>query len=257
MKSTVVLLACLALGGCADGRSRLFSEAKADQAAPSLRSASGCQLRYQRYQTASAVPGELVVIAPGFGRSHRHFHALALHLAAAGLEVVAVESCNQRLWTGAHERQARDLQLVATALGARRVIYVGHSAGGLAAVLAGRADPRTVGVVTLDVVDAEQLGVSAAQELTVPLVALSGEPSPCNADNNGLAMVAANPHAQLERIAGANHCDFEAPTDWRCRLLCAATTAPIATLEQAARRVRIIQLTTAALQSLMSRARPN
>ncbi|MBK1640841.1 hypothetical protein CKO12_02890 [Chromatium okenii] len=253
----MVLLACLALGGCAIGRSHLFSEAKAVQPAPSLRSASGCLLRYQRYQAASAVPGELVVIAPGFRREQTHFRELARHLAAAGLETVTVESCNQRLWTGAHQRQARDLQLVATALGARRVIYVGHSAGGLAALLAGRADPRTVGVVTLDLVDAEQLGIPAAQHLTVPLVALSGEPSPCNAQNNGLAVVAANPRAQLERIAGANHCDFEAPTDWRCRLLCVPAPASTAALEQAARQVRIIQLTTAALQSLRSRAPPD
>ncbi|WP_200389146.1 alpha/beta hydrolase [Thiocapsa imhoffii] len=145
---------------------------------------------------------------------------LATALAAEGMTTVTLDFCNTRLWDGRHLRNGLDLIRVADALNAERVVYVGFSAGGLAAVIAGRNDQRTLGVVTLDLVDTQQIGESAAAAFAPPLIGLVGDPSPCNAQNNGLAVFAAAPDATVTWVDGAEHCDFESPTDWLCRLLC-------------------------------------
>lgn len=193
-----------------------------------------------------------MIIGHGFLRNQTRMRELARSIAAAGMNAVTVDFCNMRLWNGAHRRNAQDLIAVATALNAKHVIYVGFSAGGLAALLAGAADSRTIGVVTLDLVNAEQLGVIAARDLIHPLIGLVGEPSPCNAQNNGLAVFAANPFARVIRIADASHCDFEMPTDFLCQWLCEKR---ISSNEQ--RRKQIIQTATALIQSLRFHDLPN
>ena len=100
------------------------------------------------------------------------------------------------------------------------VIYAGFSAGALAALVAARNDPSALGVVTLDLVDAQGIGERAAQGLDKPLIGLVGEPTNCNANENSSAVFAAMHQAQQLRIAGAGHCDFEAPTDALCELVC-------------------------------------
>jgi dienelactone hydrolase len=114
------------------------------------------------------------------------------------------------------------MMTLARHLGARRVVYAGFSAGGLAAVLAAVEDPAALGVLALDLVDQGGLGVRAAARLDKPLVGLMGDPSACNARGNGMAVLAAGPRARVERIAGAGHCDFESPTDWLCEQVCGA-----------------------------------
>ena len=109
---------------------------------------------------------------------------------------------------------------VADALDARRVVYAGFSAGALSALVAARNDPRALGVVTLDLVDAQRLGVLMASGLERPLIGLIGEPSACNAHNNGLLALNAGRRGRVERFPGADHCDFESPSDWLCHWLC-------------------------------------
>ncbi|PQJ97116.1 alpha/beta hydrolase [Chromatium okenii] len=239
IKHSLVLFICLIITGCAAGMTRLYSE-------------TGCILHYTMFRAAIAATDEWVVIGHGFLRNQTRMHGLAQAIAAAGMNAVTVDFCNMRLWNGAHRRNAQDLIAVATALKAQRVIYAGFSAGALAALIAGASDAHTVGVVTLDLVDAEHLGVSAARDFKQPFIGLVGDPSPCNAQNNGLSVFTANPFARVIHIDGASHCDFEMPTDLRCRWLCEKRTSPN---EQ--RREQIIQTTTALIHSLMFHVPPN
>jgi pimeloyl-ACP methyl ester carboxylesterase len=162
-----------------------------------------------------------VVLAHGFLRDQQHMGGLAAALAESGIPTLTLSFCNSRFWDGGHGLNALDMRRVADAMGARRLVYAGFSAGGLSALIAARNDPRTVGVLTLDLVDEGGLGEEAARGLTVPMVALVGAPAPCNRQSQGLAVTAANPKSQVIPIAGARHCDFESPTDWLCKTLCA------------------------------------
>jgi len=111
----------------------------------------------------------------------------------------------------------------------KRVVLVGFSAGGLSSLLAADT-PGVVGFVGLDAYDhlpsnqPERLGIVAARRLVTETLLLRAPASSCNAQS-----VAAPWRLELkalwrdELIAGASHCDFEAPTDWMCRLACGET----------------------------------
>jgi dienelactone hydrolase len=111
----------------------------------------------------------------------------------------------------------------------QRVILVGFSAGGLSSLLAADT-PGVVGFVGLDPFDrilpneTERAGIAASRKLTTEALLLRAPASRCNAN-----AVAAPWGTELkalwrdELIAGASHCDFEAPTDWKCRLACGDT----------------------------------
>ena len=72
----------------------------------------------------------------------------------------------------------------------------------------------------------ERLGVVAARRLDIETLLLRAPASSCNGQS-----VAASWRLELkalwrdEMITGASHCDFEAPTDWMCRLACGDTDA--------------------------------
>jgi pimeloyl-ACP methyl ester carboxylesterase len=104
-------------------------------------------------------------------------------------------------------------------------VYAGFSAGGLAALIAATKDASASGVVALDLVEDGGLGARAARELDKPLIGLMGEPSACNADGNGMSVLAAARSSEVERVRGAGHCDFESPTSRFCELVCGRTTA--------------------------------
>ena len=254
MKFTVLVVACLVLVGC-------FGRVRHPSARPptatelnstlhiewgQTRSATGCILDYAWYRPAAAAADELVVLAHGFLRNKARLDGLARALAAAEMSVVTVDFCNTTLWRGNHARNGLDLIAVANRLNARRVVYAGFSAGGLAALVAAHADPRTRGVLTLDLVDAQALGRRLAPELKRVVIGLFGEPASCNAMNTGVATLMAARQARIERIDGASHCDFEAPTDWLCRILCESDAAGA---EQ--RRAEILMRAVAAVRDLM------
>lgn len=223
----------------------------------SLRSSTGCRVDYRVYSTTEARPSELVVLAHGFLRSQDRMQRLAARLAATGTRAATLDFCNQRPWSGGHVQNGRDMIAVARALGAERVVYAGFSAGGLAALLAGRNDPNAVGIVTLDLVETQGLGVAAARDLDKPLLGLTGEPTNCNALDNAGAVFAATDQAQVVRIHGAGHCDFEAPTDALCELICSdpdnrpvrRSAGPLGATERP--RERILDSATLAVRSLL------
>jgi len=111
----------------------------------------------------------------------------------------------------------------------QRVMLVGFSAGGLSSLLAADT-PGVVGYVGLDPFDrvlpneTERAGITASRRLTTEALILRAPASRCNAN-----AVAAPWGSELktiwrdELIAGASHCDFEAPSDWKCRLACGDT----------------------------------
>jgi pimeloyl-ACP methyl ester carboxylesterase len=188
-----------------------------------IASSTGCALKYSTFAPANPAGAstDWVILAHGFLRSQARMRDLATRMAQDGLYVATLDFCNQKPWAGRHVQNSHDMLALAHHLGARRVVYAGFSAGGLAALLAAREDRRTVGVLTLDLVDAGGLGLGAARALDKPLLAIAGEPANCNAEGNGAAVYAASRVARVERIAGASHCDFESPTDGLCELVCA------------------------------------
>ena len=111
----------------------------------------------------------------------------------------------------------------------QRVMLVGFSAGGLSSLLAADT-PGVVGFVGLDSFDrvlpneTERAGITASRRLTTEALLLRAPASSCNAK-----AVAAPWGSEMkalwrdELIAGASHCDFEAPSDWKCRLACGDT----------------------------------
>lgn len=217
--------------------------------AGSLVSGSGCRINTRLYRPERPRTKALVVLGHGFLREQGRMAGLAEALAVAGIPTVTLDFCNSRVWDGRHVQNGRDMRLVADKLGAQRVIYAGFSAGGLSALVAAWADPRAIGVVTLDLVDDRGLGEGLAHTLGAALVGLQGDPAPCNAQANGLAVFAASPKARLLPITGARHCDFESPTDWLCESVCGRADA-----EAEARRQEVIDRSVAAVADLLGMA---
>ena len=216
----------------------------------SIQSDTGCPIDTTRFEPRRPRTSVPVILAPGFLRDRRQLSGLARALADQGIPAVTLSLCS-RPWDGAPVRNALAMIAVARRLGARQVVYGGFSAGALAALIAGRLDAHTRGVLALDLVDQAGLGVGMARALDRPLLGLAGDPAACNAHNNGLKVFAASPGGRLSRIPGAGHCDFESPTDWLCRSVCSG-----ADRGSAARRAAIIAAAVAAVSDLVGLARP-
>ncbi|WP_242523345.1 alpha/beta hydrolase [Thiocystis minor] len=253
-KFTALFLACLFVSGCTGQAVRPVGTRDLTSGLPAgivvadgvARSRIACSPSYRVYRPTGAAPGDLAVVGHGFLRAKERMTGLATALAKSGVTTVTFDFCNDRLWDGGHVRNAFDMMAVANALGARRVVYTGFSAGALAALIAARNDRRAVGVVALDLVDAQAMGIRMAAGLKTPLIGLVGDASCCNAFQNGLAVYAVSPSAVVQRMMGADHCDFESPTDWICRLTCARGGAISGSPRQ-----DILRAATAAVQSLL------
>lgn len=161
-----------------------------------------------------------IILAHGFLRNQGHMRGLAIALADAGFPVATLNSRHDSPFSGGHLAHSRDMRELAGALGAQRVIYAGFSAGALAALLAARKDPAAMGVLTLDLVDSQDLGRQAAAGLQAPLIALTGAPTNCNAYNNAAPVYQSASSISLTPFPQASHCDFESPSDWLCLVLC-------------------------------------
>jgi pimeloyl-ACP methyl ester carboxylesterase len=179
-----------------------------------------CTVPFTEFTPAGGPAAPLLVLTHGFMRTEAVLADLAEHFASWGLPVATTGLCHSTILDSDPPADAGDLVAFKQMLGGTDVIYGGHSAGGLRSVLAASADPLTVAVLGLDLVDGDDLALAAAPSLTVPLYGLAGEAGECNSDANGLAVYAAAPSARVLRVTEADHCDFEAPTDWMCTMLC-------------------------------------
>ncbi len=112
------------------------------------------------------------------------------------------------------------LLAVSQKLNADKVIYMGFSAGGLAAMVAANLDKHTQAFFGLDMVDNRGLGKKLAPNMTVPLYGLIAAPSACNANNNGLDLYALAPQSNVIKVEDTSHCHFEFPVDGKCSFVC-------------------------------------
>jgi pimeloyl-ACP methyl ester carboxylesterase len=144
----------------------------------------------------------------------------ASHWATWGVEVVTPQMCALRPFNTDHPANGRHLAaLIKNLRGTKKVLLAGHSSGALAATLAAAQEPVD-GILGLDPVDAEGIGEDAADRLAIPVGALFGEPSQCNAEGNGESMFAPIQDRAWWRVVTADHCSFESPTDRFCTGFC-------------------------------------
>lgn len=185
-----------------------------------LISTTGCEVAYTYFRPRDVLNDVLVVLGHGFMRSKKRMAHLAQHLASWGLSVVNVEFCNSKLWAGNHDLNGADMVAVSQKLNADKVIYMGFSAGGLAAIVAANLDKHTQALFGLDMVDNQGLGKKIAPDLVVPVYGLIAAPSVCNANNNGLDLYALSPHSNVTKVEDTSHCHFEFPVDGKCSFVC-------------------------------------
>jgi len=165
-----------------------------------------------------------VILAHGFMRTRATLGDHAAALAADGV-LVTVPDLPYATDSRRNARALADLVglLRKGTLGPAidRVVLVGFSAGGLAALLAADA-PGVVGYVGLDAVDLPGgAGLEAARRLDTPARLLRAPASFCNAYGVSSPWAGALGHLVEDRvIEKASHCDFESPTDRLCQLFC-------------------------------------
>ena len=183
-------------------------------------STTGCEVTFTYYKPREATGDVLVMLGHGFMRNKKRMAYLAKHLASWGISVVNVEFCNSKFWAGNHDRNGADLVAVSKKINADNVIYIGFSAGGLAAMVAANQDNNTQAFFGLDMVDHQGLGKKLAPNLAVPFYGLIAPPSVCNAQNNGLDSYAAAPNSRVVKIEDSSHCHFEFPVEAACLFVC-------------------------------------
>ena len=183
-------------------------------------STTGCEVAYTYYRPMVVSNDVLVLLGHGFMRSKNKMAYLAQHLASWGLSVVNFEFCNSKLWAGNHDLNGADMVAVSQKLHQGKVIYVGFSAGGLAAMVAANLDKNTQALFGLDMVDHRELGKKIAPNLVVPFFGLIAAPSACNASNNGLVLYELVPQSNVIKVEDSSHCHFEFPVDGKCLFVC-------------------------------------
>ncbi len=115
------------------------------------------------------------------------------------------------------------------------IALVGHSAGGLASLVAASMGAGDT-YVGLDAVDAGNLGTGVDGDVGIPALLFHGEAGACNANGSSESWTLGGEQWDIE-VVGANHCDFETNTDGLCTFLCGD--------EDAARQELILTFTTA------------
>jgi len=183
-----------------------------------------CDLDYTVFVPDGAPDAPLMVLGHGFQRSANQVADLASHVATWGVRVATPDYCHASLFDSDPAQNGLDAaQLAASIGGGVAVVHAGHSNGGLSAFFAAANDPDAVGVLGLDPVDTDGEVGDALSSLTVPAWAVFGEPEECN-DDAGILPALDGWGADLSAIPGANHCDFEAPTNGLCTTFCGQQT---------------------------------
>lgn len=189
-------------------------------------SANGCDMAYDTFTAVGSPAADTVVILThGFARDKAQMSGWANQIAAWGVTVVTPNPCHLSPIDADHPQNAADLRALADHLGTPKVIYAGHSAGGLASLLATADDPRAIAMLGLDGVDNAALGAAAAPGVGVPIAGLVGEASTCNSDGNGVVWWSSAEDGRAVRVVGSDHCDFESPTDEVCTAFCGGPAA--------------------------------
>ena len=191
-------------------------------------SVSNCSSMEYEVYTPYADDPPTVILGHGFARGSSVMTGWAMHLSSWGVEVLLPTLCHYNVFAGVdHEMNGQNMRELAALHGATNVVYAGHSAGGLAAIIAASQDPTAAGVLGLDATDTDGvpgvpdlIGTGYAGDVTVPAFSIRGEPSSCNAESNGLNLFRMMGDYTAIKITSADHCDFENPTDMVCTLNC-------------------------------------
>lgn len=191
---------------------------------------AGCDMDYDTFVAKGQTQRVGLVLSHGFMRNKSHVKKWAEHLASWGFDVVTPNLCHATILDADHPQNGVDVAALAETLSpGGPVLYVGHSAGGLASLLAADQDPDAIGVFGLDLVDSgpgfnpgpdESYGWIAAPDVTVPVYGLIAQKSSCNDNNNGLAALERAPDHKVLRVEGSDHCNFEWESDLGCTALC-------------------------------------
>lgn len=207
---------------------------------------ASCSMAYTTFVPVGRAPEELVVLAHGWLRAREYMAGTAENVASWGVAVVTPDVCHLELVDLDYDQNARDLaDLGAEIGGGAPVVHAGHSAGGLSSFLAAGIDPLAIAHVGLDLVDNQGRGAAAAADLAVPAWGLLAEPELCNDGANGDSVYANVPDGLLVKVNGADHCDFEVPSDWGCAVACAEGPADDEVVTDA-----VVGLVTAAVLAL-------
>ena len=195
---------------------------------PTTATVTNCTgFEYTVYTPQSVTDPEVVVLGHGFARGPGVMVGWADHFASWGVEVLLPTLCHYNVLFGVdHEMNGQNMVELADLHGATQTTYAGHSAGGLAAIIASSMDADSRGVLGLDTTDTQDapgvpdfIGQPYAPSAS-PGYLLIGEPSTCNADNNGLTLFQLMGTAHILKVTSADHCDFESPTDFMCTFNC-------------------------------------
>lgn len=217
-------------------------------------SVTGCDMEYEVYTPYAENP-PTIILAHGFARGSGVMAGWAERFASWGIEVLLPTLCHYNILAGVdHEMNGLNLQELADVRGLSEVVYGGHSAGGLAAVIAASQDVRAIGLLGLDTTDTQGtpgvpdvIGRVYAGTVICPAFSLRGIPSTCNSDGNGIELFRMMEDYKAVSVSGADHCDFENPTDFICETACENSSSEYSDEEI---REAIITLSTAAAVSL-------
>ena len=194
--------------------------------ARSIESVRGCELRYRVHRPTTPNGAPVVLIGHGFMRDGTYMQGWAEAFRDAGLTAVTVDFCASSAVDGRHADNGADLVAVRRALLEGEAIYVGVSAGGLAALIAASNDPAgTRGVLLLDPTNAGGQARRAAGRVNAPVAALVAKSQVCNAWRNIDPALQTLRDVTIVSIDRASHCDFEWPSDQFCRVACLATNS--------------------------------
>ena len=219
-------------------------------------SVSNCSnMNYSVFSPVDVSSPPVVVLGHGFGRGSDTMIGWAEHLSSWGVEVLLPTLCHYNVFFGVdHEMNGQNMVELANHHGVEEVAYAGHSAGGLAAVIAASVDSQTLGILGLDTTDTQDvpgvpdfIGMNYAGSVTSKAFSIRGEPSSCNSENNGLTLFRMMSDYRAIKVTSADHCDFENPTDFICEMNCEGTSSEFT---DGAISEAILTLGTAAIMSI-------
>ena len=189
---------------------------------------SGQSIEYNLYTPADINYITQVTLVHAFSRNMDSYYELAEHYASWGLGVITMNLFYSSIFDNDPLQDAIDLREVSDYFSdGRPVIYVGHSAGAMRAIVAATEDTDAIAILGLDLTDGtyedsggEFLGLMHANMLSIPIWGLLGEANSCNANGNGLNVYLEAENGNAISISEADHCDFEFPTNLVCTLFC-------------------------------------
>ncbi len=214
-----------------------------------------CNMNYSTYTPIGVDNPPVVVFGHGFARGAETMSGWAEHLASWGVEVLLPTLCHYNvIWGVDHELNGQNMVELSNYHGADKVVYAGHSAGGLAAIIAASLDSSNLGVLGLDTTDTEGvfgvadfIGQQYADNVTSTTFSISGEPNTCNSNGNGLDLFEMMNNTYKVKVDEADHCDFEYPTNFGCQFNCENSNASVS---DEIIRAEIVTLGTSAILSL-------